>query len=46
MSLRQLHLVSWLFNYGTLTMALNPSDQPGDLTRSIDNTPVCTGEFS
>lgn len=39
-------LVSWVFRNGTLTMALNPSDQPADLTCSIDNTPVSTGEYS
>lgn len=39
-------LVSWVFENGTLTMALNPSDQAGVLNCSLDGVPACTGEYS
>ena len=39
-------LVSWIFQNGTLSMALNPSDHPADLICSIDNQAVSTGDYS
>jgi 1,4-alpha-glucan branching enzyme len=39
-------VVSWIFEAGTLTMALNPSDLPADIACDITTSPVSTGEFS
>jgi maltooligosyltrehalose trehalohydrolase len=39
-------IVNWMFEAGTLTMALNPTDQPQDLPCRITNDPVSTGDFS
>jgi malto-oligosyltrehalose trehalohydrolase len=38
-------VVSWIFEAGTLTMALNPSDLPTDIACRITTKPVATGEF-
>lgn len=39
-------IVSWIFAAGTLSMALNPSDQPQDLRCPVSGTPVSTGRYS
>jgi maltooligosyltrehalose trehalohydrolase len=39
-------IVNWVFETGTLSMALNPTDQPADLPCLICDHPVATGEFS
>jgi malto-oligosyltrehalose trehalohydrolase len=39
-------LINWKFQNGTLTMAVNPTDQSADIPCWIDNHPVATGEFS
>jgi len=39
-------IVNWMFEAGTLTMALNPTDQPHDIACQINGNPVSTGDFS
>ncbi len=39
-------IVNWMFEAGTLTMALNPTDQPHDIACAISGNPVSTGDFS
>ncbi|QDZ10687.1 alpha-amylase family glycosyl hydrolase [Devosia ginsengisoli] len=39
-------VVSWIFEAGTLSMALNPSDLPADIACIITASPLSTGEFS
>ncbi len=39
-------VVSWIFEAGTLTMALNPSDQPADIACVITALPLSTGDYS
>jgi maltooligosyltrehalose trehalohydrolase len=39
-------IVNWAFQAGTLSMALNPSDNPMDIACVICGAPVSTGEFS
>jgi maltooligosyltrehalose trehalohydrolase len=39
-------IVNWVFQSGTLTMALNPTDRPHDLHCRITDNPVSTGQFS
>jgi malto-oligosyltrehalose trehalohydrolase len=39
-------VVSWMFEAGTWTMALNPTDLPHDLHCTIDSAPVSSGQFS
>lgn len=39
-------IVNWVFQRGTLTMALNPTDQPHDLPCRITDNPVSSGDFS
>jgi 1,4-alpha-glucan branching enzyme len=39
-------VVSWIFEAGTLTMALNPSDLPASIVCGITALPVSTGAFS
>jgi len=39
-------IVNWMFEAGTLTMALNPTDQPHDIACRINGHPVSTGDFS
>lgn len=38
-------VVNWIFEKGTLTMALNPSDHPADIACVITAPPVCTGDY-
>jgi maltooligosyltrehalose trehalohydrolase len=38
-------VVNWMFEAGTLTMALNPNDAPSDLACDILSTPVTTGDY-
>jgi maltooligosyltrehalose trehalohydrolase len=38
-------IVNWIFEAGTLTMALNPSDAPADIACEILAPPVSTGDF-
>ena len=39
-------IVNWVFEAGTLSMAINPTDFPTDIDCVITATPVCTGDFS
>lgn len=39
-------VVSWIFEAGVLTMALNPSDRPANIACVVTNTPVTTGDFT
>src|SRR5690606_24463134 len=39
-------IINWIFVGGTLSMALNPSDEPADMFCSVGSNPVGTGEFS
>jgi maltooligosyltrehalose trehalohydrolase len=39
-------LVSWIFEGGTLTMALNAADKPTDIACVITSAPMTTGDFS
>jgi maltooligosyltrehalose trehalohydrolase len=39
-------IVNWVFGSGTLTMALNPSDQPADIGCIITAAPLTTGTYS
>jgi malto-oligosyltrehalose trehalohydrolase len=39
-------ILNWVFENGTLTMALNPSDHAHDVPCQITDHPVSTGEFS
>jgi len=39
-------IVTWEFEAGNLTMALNPQDVPADLDCTIDRKPVTTGAVS
>ena len=39
-------IVNWVFERGTLSMALNPSDYPTDIACVITAAPVSTGDFS
>lgn len=39
-------VVSWIFEAGVLTMALNAADRPADIACVIAGPPVATGEFS
>lgn len=39
-------IINWIFEGGTLSMALNPSDQPGDIACVITGAPASTGEYS
>lgn len=39
-------VVNWIFEAGTLTMALNPSDRPADIGCVITGSPLSTGQFS
>jgi maltooligosyltrehalose trehalohydrolase len=39
-------IVNWVFEDGTLSMALNPADQPADIACVITSTPVSTGDYS
>lgn len=39
-------VVSWIFEAGVLTMALNASDNPSDLACLVTNAPITTGDHS
>jgi maltooligosyltrehalose trehalohydrolase len=39
-------IVNWVFEAGTLSMALNPSDHPTDIPCIITSAPVSTGDYS
>lgn len=39
-------VVNWIFEAGTLSMALNPSDHPADIACIITAAPVSTGDYS
>jgi 1,4-alpha-glucan branching enzyme len=39
-------VVSWIFEAGTLTMALNPSDYPADIACVITAMPLSSGTYS
>ena len=39
-------IVNWVFEAGTMTMVLNPSEQPSDIACVVSAAPVCTGSFS
>lgn len=39
-------IVSWVFEAGTLSMALNPTDRPADLACLVHDHSVSTGEYS
>ncbi|QQR34836.1 malto-oligosyltrehalose trehalohydrolase [Devosia oryziradicis] len=39
-------IVNWVFEKGTLSMALNPADHPTDIGCVITAAPVSSGEFS
>ena len=39
-------VVNWVFEAGTLSMALNPSDHPADIACIITAAPVSTGDYS
>jgi maltooligosyltrehalose trehalohydrolase len=39
-------VVSWIFEAGVLTMALNASDRPADIACAVTAPPITTGEFS
>ena len=39
-------VVNWVFETGTLSMALNPSDHPADIACIITTAPVSTGDYS
>jgi maltooligosyltrehalose trehalohydrolase len=39
-------IVSWVFEAGTLSMALNPTAGPADIGCEVNSEPVSTGEFS
>ncbi len=39
-------IVNWVFESGTLSMALNPSDYPTDIACIITAAPVSTGDYS
>lgn len=39
-------IITWQFEAGHLTMALNPQDTPVDIACIIDRNPVSSGEFS
>ena len=39
-------IVNWVFENGTLSMALNPSDYPTDIACVITAAPVSTGDYS
>lgn len=39
-------IVNWVFENGTLSMALNPSDHPADIACIVTAPPVCTGDYS
>ncbi|RYE54451.1 MAG: hypothetical protein EOP20_11850 [Hyphomicrobiales bacterium] len=38
-------IINWVFEAGTLTMALNPTDLPMDIPCVIHRQPASTGEF-
>ena len=38
-------IVNWLFDAGTLSMALNPTDQVADMSCLVTDRPVTTGDF-
>lgn len=39
-------IVNWVFEAGTLSMVLNPSDKPTDIACVVTAAPVTTGDFS
>jgi maltooligosyltrehalose trehalohydrolase len=39
-------IVNWVFEKGTLSMALNPADHPADIACIITDAPVSTGDYS
>jgi len=39
-------IVTWVFEAGTLSMALNPTNAPADIACEINRTPVSTGHLS
>jgi 1,4-alpha-glucan branching enzyme len=39
-------IINWVFERGTITMAMNPTDHPYDIPCEITSHPVSTGEFS
>lgn len=39
-------VVSWIFEGGVLTMALNASDRPADLACVVSGPPITTGDFA
>lgn len=39
-------IITWQFDAGSLTMAINPQDVPTDIACVIDRAPVHTGDFS
>jgi len=39
-------IINWVFENGTLSMALNPSDNPADMACVVTGHPVSTGEWS
>lgn len=39
-------IVNWVFEAGTLTMAINASDHPSDIPCLITGAPISTGRFS
>ena len=38
-------VVSWIFEAGVLTMALNPSDRPADIACVVTGAPMTAGEY-
>lgn len=39
-------VVSWIFDGGTLTMAINAADHPADIACTVTTPPLSTGSFS
>jgi maltooligosyltrehalose trehalohydrolase len=39
-------IINWIFEAGTLSMALNPNDHPGDIACIVTGPPVSTGQYS
>lgn len=39
-------IVNWVFEAGTLSMALNPAETPADLSCLVDKPAISTGDFS
>ncbi len=39
-------IINWVFEAGTLSMAVNPTDAPADIACLITGSPVSTGDFA